>query len=184
MAEPRYARSEVVYRVPSVDFDRIVADLRERQQVKKDLEVRYDSEAGPPGICYVYLNSAIAHIGSKGGIQIHYETQADHDRLLRVLTTIIGVPVSKWTKTKERLGTTHYKKLNSKLAGILGDETEAFSDLLDMPGIDSTKSSIEDRIAFISARFTRLTYFTALSYAFARVALGDKSVKGTKRKSK
>jgi len=88
------------------------------------LQVQYDPELKPQGICHIRYRSVQCNIGRKGGVQIHYDSFKDARRFVKLIHSMAYYPPgasTKWVKTKERFGRTYYMNKAARLEHWIED---------------------------------------------------------------
>jgi len=161
--------NEVIYRT-NLDLRKTIERLTSIEGAQH-MQVRYELGMAPSGIAHIKWRSISCNIGANGGVQIHYDLAEDHDSfldLLRSKAVYRNNEDPKWAKKKERLGRTFYKDITDELLEAYDEAAQDLEDLTSMPGRDRT-DSIEDRIRYLAASFTRVTYHTALVEGLKRI---------------
>jgi hypothetical protein len=157
-------QNEIIYRT-NIDLHETITRLREIPSVK----INYETGMSPPGIAQLYFGKLSCRIGAKGGVQIHYDHEKELKRFLKILKSNASYVEGKapvWIKTKQRAGISVRLGLAARVLADIKRTVDAVQELFEMPGIDD-RSSMEDRVRFITARHTRLVMLYA-QVGFAR----------------
>jgi len=152
--------NEVIYRT-NLDLDKTLARLPDIPGLK----ILYDKQAPPVGIAQLYWKNVSCRIGAKGGVQIHYDNEAELLLFLCLLKSNASYregEFPQWVKTKYRCGRTYCLNLNKVLMKLLEEELcNPMGVLLCIPEMDK-KISPSDRASFLQKKLTRFIYYTAL----------------------